>query len=362
MCLSLPRILWESPGERIAQENDQQKERLMTLHELDHAGRRHPSKDTSALWARYFGFRTGKALFLVLAAAASFWSLPASAAPFPETIPLPNGFRPEGIAIGEGHDFYVGSIPTGAIYKGNLRTGEGDLLVPPTEGRAAIGLAYDLRSGFLFVAGGGTGAGYVYDSETGELLDQWQFTSPPTFVNDVVVTPQGAYFTDSLIPVLYFVPLSGTGELGDPGVFEEIPLSGDFEFVEGQFNSNGIDATPDGRWLVIVNSNTGALYRVDPLTGEATQIDLGGEELTFGDGILLHGRTLYVVRNRLNEIAVIDLNPQLTAGEVVDTLTNPNFRVPTTIARRGNALYAVNARFGDPTTPDIEYDVVRVQL
>src|ERR687898_2385854 len=51
---------------------------------------------------------------------------------FPERIALPDGFRPEGIAIGKQATFYVGSIPTGAIYRGNLRTGEGSVFIPGT--------------------------------------------------------------------------------------------------------------------------------------------------------------------------------------------------------------------------------------
>src|SRR5512135_3315451 len=84
----------------------------------------------------------------------------APAAPFPDLIPLPNGFQPEGIALGTGTTFYVGSIPTGAIYQGDLRTGTGQILVPAQEGRAAIGMKYDKRSGLLFVAGGPTGMAF----------------------------------------------------------------------------------------------------------------------------------------------------------------------------------------------------------
>ena len=91
-------------------------------------------------------------------------------AAFPEVIPLPPGFQPEGIAIGRGTTFFVGSIPTGAIYKGDLRTGEGDVLVDPVGGRAAIGLAVDSAGQRLYVAGGPTGQAYVYDTETGDLL------------------------------------------------------------------------------------------------------------------------------------------------------------------------------------------------
>jgi len=281
--------------------------------------------------------------------------------PFPEVIPLPNGFQPEGIATGNGTTFFVGSIPTGAIYRGDYRSGEGDVLVPGQSGRAAIGLAFDSRTGFLFVSGGPTGYAYVYNGDNGAEVAGIQLTtSASTFINDIVVTQEAAYFTDSFQPVLYRVPLENNGELPDPAFSEEIPLSGDYQFVPGMFNANGIDAIPNGKTLIIVNSTTGSLYTVDPDTGEASLIDLGGGAVPNGDGILLHGKTLYVVQNQLNQIAVVDLNAKLTAGSIEKTITNPNFRVPTTIARFGNSLYAVNARFGTPPTPDTEYEVVKV--
>ena len=45
--------------------------------------------------------------FLITALAATLISA-APAASFPETISLPNGFQPEGIASGNGHTFFVG--------------------------------------------------------------------------------------------------------------------------------------------------------------------------------------------------------------------------------------------------------------
>lgn len=279
---------------------------------------------------------------------------------FPDVIPLPDGFQPEGIAVGNGHTFYVGSIPTGAVYRGDLRTGEGDVLVPSQPGRAAIGLKYDERTGLLFVAGGPTGFAYIYNGETGENVDEIQLTTGPSFINDVVVTRDAAYFTNSQQPVLYRVPLENNGDLPESLTVEEIPLSGDYVFTPGAFNANGIAATPNGDTLIIVNSVDGVLYNVDPDTGVATRIDLGGASVPNGDGILLQGKTLYVVQNQLNQIAVVNLNSNLTEGTIVDTITDSDFRVPTTIARFGNSLYAVNARFGTPPTPDTEYEVVRV--
>src|SRR5690606_18383132 len=129
----------------------------------------------------------------------------------------------------------------------------------------------------------------------GESVASYELTEPGTFINDVVVTRDAAYFTDSFRPVLYKVPLGPGGSPADPSEVEEIMLSGDFTFVPDAFNTNGIDARPNGKWLIIVNSATGELYRVDPNTGEATLIDLDdGETLPNGDGILLQGFTLYV--------------------------------------------------------------------
>ena len=66
---------------------------------------------------------------------------------WPETIRLPNGFQPEGIAT-SGETFYVGSIVTGAVYSGDVRTGQGSILVQPVAGagRAAIRRAISTHS------------------------------------------------------------------------------------------------------------------------------------------------------------------------------------------------------------------------
>jgi len=302
-----------------------------------------------------------RSLAILLLVILSFTSIgSAFAKPFPDVIPLPNGFQPEGIATGTGTTFYVGSIPTGAVYRGDLRTGEGAVLVPAQAGRSAIGLKYDDRSGLLFVAGGPTGYAYVYDGETGANVAAIQLTTLPSFINDVVITKDAAYFTNSFQPFIYRVPLENNGDLPAVPTSEEIPLGGDYQFTPGAFNANGIAATPNGKTLIIVNSTEGALYKVDSTTGVAIRIDLGTGSVPNGDGILLQGKTLYVVQNALNQIAVVKLSADLSSGTITETITDSDFRVPTTIARFGNSLYAVNARFGTVPTPDTEYEVVRV--
>jgi sugar lactone lactonase YvrE len=275
-----------------------------------------------------------------------------AASRFPERIALPDGFQPEGIAIGKRATFYVGSIPTGAIYRGNLRTGQGAILNPGGPGRAAIGLA--LHKDRLYVAGGPTGKAFVYSARSGRLLATHQLTTETdTFVNDVVVARGAAYFTDSRQPVLYRVAAGKNGKHGAHHGVRTIPLSGDLQYVAG-FNANGIDATPNGKTLVIVQSNRGKLFRVDPRSGRTTEIALD-EPVVNGDGLLLDGRTLYVVQNRDNKVAVVRLARRLSSGEVVRHITDPDFDVPTTIDELGNRLYAVNARFTTPPTPTTDY-------
>ena len=282
----------------------------------------------------------------------------AAAKSFPEVIPLPNGWQPEGIAVGNGTTFYVGSIPTGAVYRGDLRTGKGATLVQGGSGRAAIGVEFD--RGRLFVAGGSTGKGFVYDARTGASIRELQLATGggATFVNDVVVTKRAAYFTDSNRAVLYRVGLSKNGEPAASA--QSIPLTGDFQLVAG-FNLNGIDATPDGKTLVVVQSATGKLFAVEPGTGATKEISLGSASVPNGDGLLLHGRTLYVVQNQLNKIAVVALSKGFASGTIARTITDSDFDVPTTIDRHGSYLYAVNARFGTTPGPSTTYTVVQVR-
>jgi outer membrane protein assembly factor BamB len=285
---------------------------------------------------------------------------------FPEVIALPDGFQPEGVVVDWKGVFYAGSLADGAIYRGDVVTGQGDILVEGEEGRIAVGMAYDPRTDQLWVAGGPSGQAYVYDASSGETLATYQLSDPEeggTFVNDVVVTLSGAYFTDSFRPVLYRVPLSIGAELPaeDEAVVDVIELSGDYEFVEDAFNSNGIDASFGGGVVLIVNSTLGSLYWVEPDTGRAVEIDLGEETARNGDGILLDGDTVYVVQNQLNQIAAVRLDPSLLAGDVVRVITHEGFDIPTTAGHYNDYLYAVNARFGTPPEPDTEYSIVRVR-
>lgn len=293
---------------------------------------------------------------IVFAAALTALLLLAPAAPAgtsaQRTIPLPDEFRPEGIASGAGSKFYVGSIPQGSVYRGSYRTGEGEVLVPPHEGRNHIGLKVDTRHDRLFVAGGMSKGIYVYDADSG--ADVASFALPDAgFVNDVVLTRRAAYFTDSQVQQLYRVSLGKDGSIGEP---TRLPITGDFQYTTG-FNANGIEALPGGRTLIVVKTNTGQLFTVDAKSGASREIELN-MPVDFGDGLLLHGRTLFVVQNQLNRVALVKLGRHLEKGWVVGYLSNDKLDIPTTIAPFKHFLYAVNARFDRPDESDD--DIVRL--
>ncbi len=129
--------------------------------------------------------------------------------------------------------------------------------------------------------------------------------------------------------------------------------------------ANGIDATPSGHTLIVANLYRGELYRVNPNTGDASLIDLGGDFVHFADGILLDGRFLYVVQNFANQIAVVRMANDFASGTLIDTITDENFGIPATIDDKGKYLYAVNAHFDlappGEIHPDVEFEVVKVR-
>jgi hypothetical protein len=290
-------------------------------------------------------------------AAAAVLAAPAVArAPFPETVPVPTAFEPEGIDKLRGTTVVVGSIPTGDLYAADVRTGRGTLLSEGGPGDAAIGVEVQGRR--ILVAGGPTGKLRVVDARTGAELFETVAgdASQPgatTFVNDVAVLGGKAYFTDSRAPRIYELSLT------DYAV-RTIPLSGDYESLPGPdaFNLNGIDATRDGS-LIAVQTGAKKLLRIDPATGAATEVDLGGYDLANGDGLFVEGNLLSVVQNRSNQIAQFRLSPDATSARLLRVLRDPDFNVPTTVTRVAGRLYAINAEFGTPPAGN-DYAAVRV--
>jgi hypothetical protein len=293
--------------------------------------------------------------------------VPASGAPFPESSPLPVDFAPEGIATGPASTFYAGSLTSGDIYRGNLRTGAGGIFIDAPPGRGAVGMKVDQAHRLLFVAGGFTGQAYAYDTTTGATVAVYQFGAPgASLLNDVIVTRAGAFFTDSFSARLYLIPFEPGGNLG---AGRTLPITGPASAVDPTFpNLNGIEATADGSTLIVNHTGLGKLFTIDPRTGASAELAVEGLTPRTLDGLLLVGRTLYAVENFANRIAVVKLSADLTSGVITSTITSSAFRVPTTVAAFGNRLAVVNGRFdlgapqpfGPGAPPGTDFDVVIV--
>lgn len=288
---------------------------------------------------------------------------PASASRSDKVIVLPGASSAEGITAGAGSTFYAGDLFRGDIFRGDARRGTAELFIDAPDGRTAVGMVADLRHGLLFVAGGFNGQAYVYSTRTGATAATYQLTAPDAgIVNDVTLTRHGAWFTDSLQAQLYFVPVSRTGALGPS---RTLPLSGPAADTSGEFNLNGIAATPDGRTLIVAHSARGEIITVNPATGTSSTIT--GVSVPNADGIVLDGRRLWAVQNTnlvggnpiTGQVSRVRLSADLSRGVVEKVITSTNLQTPTTAARFGDRLAVVNGKFdtGFPPTAD-RYEVV----
>ena len=274
---------------------------------------------------------------------------------------------PEGIAYQPTTgDFFVSSTTDGTIFRGNVQSKPADVFLPGgTDGRTtAIGLKVDDYQGRLFVAGGNTGQIFVYDTDSGQLLSKFDNQKASTFINDAAISRNGdAYFTDSFNPILYKV---STNEADEIEFSAWLDLTGTAIVYQSGFNLNGIAASNNGKYLIVVQTNTGKLFRIDIASKQVTEIDLGGAKLTNGDGILLsRKRTLYVVRNQNELIVKVQLSEDFSRGTVVSSTSDPSFAYPTTIAQVRKRLLVVNSQFdkrGAGLTPELPFTVSSISL
>lgn len=271
------------------------------------------------------------------------------------TVPGPAVF-PEGVAA-KGAWIYTGSAVDGTVYRaprrGNLAVKIGE---PGADGRTkAIGMKID-KTGHLLVAGGPTGTVFVLDRETGAPLGK--FTRPaggayapggPTFLNDIAIAKNGdAYVTDSFAAVIYRIPASALAASPPSGTLEEWRLLANSPIVYGPgFNLNGIVAQKN-KYLLVVQTNTGKLFRIKISTKEITEVAVRGTNLTGGDGMILDDERLYVVHAGV--VDVLKVKRKLTSAKLKKTITDATFDSPTTAALHKGRLYVVNSQFGRPAS------------
>lgn len=267
------------------------------------------------------------------------------------TIPGENIF-PEGIAYQRGSDnFFVSSAGNGAIYRGDLDDPTLEPFLPAgADGRASATGMQVTDSGQLLVSGASTGKIFVYDIASKALRASFQAGTPgSSFINDVALTQSGAaYFTDSFTPAIYRIAPDGMGGWSFE-LWLDPTSSGVIQYQPG-FNLNGIVATADGKYLITVQSNTGKLFRISLADKSVAAIDLGGQLLPAGDGLVLNGSHLYVVQNA-NQVTEVKLKEQSASGTVVSVTSDPSFSTTTTAALAKGRLLVVNSQFGGPGLP-----------
>ncbi len=291
--------------------------------------------------------------FIATVIAVSFPAAAALQSPALDRYDLPATVTfPEGIA----HDpaagtIYTASAVTGTLIRLNLKTRASEVvapagtLVPGGETKtfpAVLGMKLD-GTNRLWIAGGRSGKIFVLEAKSGKVLKQFEVPDPSkSLINDVAIVGNSAYFTDTVVPTLWRVTTKGS----DIGALEPwLDFSGTpLQYFDGA-NLNGIAATPDGRSLIVVQMGKGLLFKIDLTSKAVTPIDTAGEDLTGADGLVLDGRTLYVVRQTAVEIATVQLSADLAKGTVTTRFKNPALAWPATAAKIGDRLVVVNTQF-----------------
>ena len=340
------------------------------------------------------------AALVVTAAATAAASAARSRRPLPRILPLAAGSFPEGIAAGPWPTYYVSSLATGTIYRGDFTANGSVCAVAALPG--TVGVAYDASAHVLYVAGGWSGAAYAVElaPATGNRSScrarrVVTLTPPPPaasaprppLINDVIAVPGGgAYFTDSASNRLWAVPpypSATVTALRMRGFPAPAAANGT--------GANGIVHLPAGcdggaGSLLVAHLDRSALYAVSLPGGAAVEVNLrcalphgrscgdaarpGGALMRGADGLWVadvagdghsggcdggrphprRPRYVYVVNPLVDTITTVALGPRYDArrpvGAVVAQDTDGAFRTPTTVAGSGGWLWAVNSRLG----------------
>ena len=276
---------------------------------------------------------------------------PAAAASPTRVILLPGATSAEAITAGDGSTFYAADLLEGDIYRGDVRRGTAEVFIHQPTKTEIDGLALDERHGLLFAAGGTSGKGYVYNIRSRALIATYTFGDPQTsLINDVTMTPFGAWFDDSLQPKLYFVP----DVSGFPGPARTLTLSGPAAGTPGAFDINDIAATPSGGTLFVALAALGKLVTINPVTG--TSRIVAGVDIPQTDGILLAGHDVWATQFN-NQISRLRLSDDLSSATLAKVITDPLFHAPLTSVRFGDQLAVVNSHIDSgfpPISPTYE--------
>ncbi|MFE4579196.1 SMP-30/gluconolactonase/LRE family protein [Streptomyces chartreusis] len=284
---------------------------------------------------------------------------PAAAVRPSKIIVLPGAKSAEGIALGSGSTFFAGDEFGGDIYRGDLESGQVEKFVDVPDGildgggKMAVGMKVLVKHNLLFVAGGLDGTARVYNTTNGTEVADLQLAGLGGGLNDVALTDKGAWFTDSLLAKLYFIPVDSNGVIGEP---KTLNLTGPAADASSQFNNNGIVEGPDGK-LIVGHTGQGTLNQVDPVTGKSSTIS--GVSLPNGvDGMIRRGTKLYVAHAFDNKIAEVNLklDPQgeVLSGSIDGWISSDALETPTTLAQYGDQLAVINSHITKNDAGEVE--------
>lgn len=276
---------------------------------------------------------------------------------------------PEGIGAQKSTgDFFVGSTTDGTIYRGNIRRPRLEVFLPGGQDGRTAATGVRVRDGRVWVAGRFTGRLFVYDLASRRLLRTYRVpqdgaTFSPrgerSLLNDITFAGDAAYVTDSFQPVVYRVRLEG-GRLGELDPWRDLrdtPIA----YARG-FNLNGITVSDDERHLVTVDYRTGELFRIDRVTRRVRKIDLGGADVRTGDGLLLDGTTLLVVREEPGEIQPVDLSADLLRGTLGEPFGRSSLRFPTSMFELDGRGIVVNSQLDRGADPELPFTIAAVPI
>jgi Cu-Zn family superoxide dismutase len=295
------------------------------------------------------------------------------------TMPAADG-NPEGVAVDKRSGrILVSRVGTGAIFSGTLGTPTQPLTSfiaavrpNPAPNDAPVATGLKVRKGLLYVAGASSGEIRVYNLATPTAAPA-VFNTGGAFINDLDVTSDGDVFaTDSQKQAIYKVDAAAVKAGGPATAVQAFDVAAAIPAAPGS-NLNGIVASGDGGSLIVVQSNTGKLFRISfgnkrgdddhgngnhharPAQAPAAaprikEIDLGAADVKGGDGLLQDRGRLLVARgstptNAKGAISVVKLSRHGTRGRIESEVTDPSFSGPSTIARAGKRLLVVNASF-----------------
>jgi sugar lactone lactonase YvrE len=185
----------------------------------------------------------------------------------------------------------------------------------------------------------------------------------------VAVTDEAVYFTDSFLPVLYRLPLGRKGAIPDGAdAATTIPLPDAFNNTEPFCcGGNGIAATPDGKTLIIGQSNTAQLFRMDIASGDVVEIIVDPPLTGFLDGIELHNNVLFIMTPSFGppdpeKVQLVALDEDILTGQLLGFITDPTLDGVASGGIHNNTIYVNNARYAEFPQPDTEYWITKLNI